>query len=154
MLKLKRKLQFRGHVYYQAVRPEIVLSALNWLKENNELYKTITIDIDRIDRNLTTLEVTSIPERTTSTRTDVEPPMNEEDISTDENISEQINEPKNEEPVVNKTSKNAQQEQQEEEIDDPLNEHRAPTNETCIKAIIPDYPVTIDQQNISTGQET
>ena len=80
--------------------------------------------------------------------------MNEEDISTDENISEQINEPKNEEPVINKTSKNAQQEQQEEEIDDPLNEHRAPTNETCIKAIIPDYPVTIDQQNISTGQET
>ena len=138
-------------MYYQAVRPEIVLSALNWLKENNELYKTITIDIDRIDRNLTTLEVTSIPERTTSTRTDVE--THEEDISTDENISEQINEPKNEEPVVNKTSKNAQQEQQEEEIDDPLNEHRAPTNETCIQAIIPDYPVTIDQQNVSTGQE-
>ena len=59
----------------QAVRPEIVLNALNWLKANNELYKTITIDIDRIDRNLTTLEVTSIPERTTSTSTDIEPPM-------------------------------------------------------------------------------
>ena len=29
LLKLKRKLQFRGHVYYQAVCPEIVLSALN-----------------------------------------------------------------------------------------------------------------------------
>lgn len=38
LLKLKRKLQFRGHVYYQAVRPEIVLNALNWLKANNELY--------------------------------------------------------------------------------------------------------------------
>ena len=51
--------QFRGHVYYQAVRPDIVVNALNWLKANNELYKTIiTIDIDRIDRNLTTLEVT------------------------------------------------------------------------------------------------
>lgn len=45
------------------------------------------------------------------------------------------------------------QEEQEEEIDDPLNEHRAPTNETCIQAIIPDYPVTIDEQNVSTGQE-
>ena len=119
LLKLKRKLQFRGHVYYQAVRPNIVVNALNWLKANNELYKTITIDIDRIDRNLPTLEVTSIPECTTSTSTDVEPPMNEEDISTDENISEQINKPKNEEPVINKTSKNAQQEEQEEEIDDP-----------------------------------
>lgn len=132
LLKLKRKLQFRGHVYYQAVRPEIVLNALNWLKANNELYKTVTIDIDRIDRNLTTLEVTSIPECTTSTSTNVEQPMNEQDISADENISEKINEPKNEEPVINETSKNAQQEEQEEEIDDPLNEHRAPTNETCI----------------------
>ena len=75
LLKLKRKLQFRGHVYYQAVRPNVVVNALNWLKANNELYKTITIDIDRIDRNLTTLEVTSIPERTTSTSTDIEPPM-------------------------------------------------------------------------------
>ena len=153
LLKLKCKLQFRGHVYYQAVRPEIVLNALNWLKANNELYKTITIDIDRIDRNLTTLEVTSIPECTTSTSTDVEQPMNEQDISTDEIITEQINDPKNEQPVINETSKKAQQEEQEEEIDDPLNKHRAPNNETCIQAIIPDYPVTIDQQNVSTGQE-
>ena len=155
LLKLKRKLQFRGHVYYQAVRPEIVLNALNWLKANNELYNTITIDIDRIDKNLTTLEVTSIPECTTSTSTDVEQPMNEQElyISTDEIITEQINEPKNEKPVINETSKKAQQEEQEEEIDDPLNKHRAPTNETCIQAIIPDYPVKIDQQNVSTGQE-
>ena len=85
LLKLKRKLQFRGHVYYQAVRPETVLNALNWLKE------------------------------------------------------------KNEKPVINETSKKAQQEDQEEEIDDPLNKHRAPTNETCTKAVIPEYPVTIDQ---------
>ena len=127
--------------------------ALNWLKANNELYETITIDIERIDRNLTTLEVTSIPECTTSTSTDVEQPMNEQDISTDEIITEQINEPKNEKPVINDTSRKAQQEEQEEEIDDPLNEHRAPTNETCIQAIIPDYSVTIDQQNVSTGQE-
>ena len=152
-LKLKRKLQFRGHVYYQAVRPEIVLNALNWLKAHNELYKTVTIDIDRIDRNLTTLEVSSIRECTTSTSTDVEQLMNEQDISTDENITEQINKPKNEKPVINETSKKAQQEEQQEEIDDPSNEHRAATNETCIQAIIPDYPVTIDQENVSTGQE-
>jgi hypothetical protein len=29
LLKLKRKLQFRGHVYFQAVRPQFVISALN-----------------------------------------------------------------------------------------------------------------------------
>lgn len=37
MLKLKRKIAFRGHVYFQAVRPDIVINALNWLKINNPL---------------------------------------------------------------------------------------------------------------------
>ena len=31
MLKLKRKLEFGGHVYFQAVRPQLVENALNWL---------------------------------------------------------------------------------------------------------------------------
>ena len=56
MLKLKRKLEFRGHVYFQAVRPEVLLNALNWLKINNPLYNNIGVDIDNIDRNLTTLQ--------------------------------------------------------------------------------------------------
>ena len=41
LLKLKRKLQFRGHVYYQAVRPEIVLNALNWLKQTMNYIKQL-----------------------------------------------------------------------------------------------------------------
>ena len=32
LLKLKRKIQFRGPVYFEAVRPEFVMKALNWLK--------------------------------------------------------------------------------------------------------------------------
>ena len=52
MLKLKRKFQFRGHMYFQAVRPEIVLVALNWLKLNNPLYNDITINIGQISENL------------------------------------------------------------------------------------------------------
>jgi len=56
MLKLKRKLQFRGHVYFQAVRPQLVLNALNWLQTNNVLYNTITIDIENIDSTLTSLQ--------------------------------------------------------------------------------------------------
>ena len=151
LLKLKRKLQFRGHVYYQAVRPEVLLYALNWLVANNELYKTITIDIDKLDRNLTNLQNTSaVSECTINTTAQ---PVSDQNIITDENISEQINEPENEELVINETSKNTEQNEQEEEIDDPLNEHRAPTNETCIQAIIPDYPVTSDHQNASTGNE-
>ena len=58
LLKLKRKLQFRGHVYFQAVRPHFVLQALQWLKANNTLYKDIQIDVNNIDTNLTVLHET------------------------------------------------------------------------------------------------
>ena len=40
MLKLKRKLEFRGHVYFQAVRPQLVENALYWLVQSNPLYIT------------------------------------------------------------------------------------------------------------------
>jgi len=33
-LKLKRKLQFRGHVYFQGVCPQFLKEALCWLKDN------------------------------------------------------------------------------------------------------------------------
>lgn len=39
ILKLKRKLQFRGHVYFQSVRPTAVSNSLLWLKNNNSLYE-------------------------------------------------------------------------------------------------------------------
>ena len=37
----------------------------------------------------------------------------------------------------------------EEEIDDPLNKFRAPTNETCLQSVLPDYPATLNIQQIS-----
>ena len=95
---------------------------------------------DSAYRNLTNLQNTSISECTINTTAQ---PVNDQNTIRDENISEQINEPENEELVINETSKNTEQDEQEEEIDDSLNEHRAPTDETCIQAIIPDYPVTI-----------
>ena len=55
-LKLKRKMEFRGHVYFQAVRPELILNALMWLKMNNPLHDNICIDIDNIDNHLKTLQ--------------------------------------------------------------------------------------------------
>ena len=56
MLKLKRQLQFRGHIYFQAVRPEFIQQVLNWLKVYNPLYKDIQVDISIIDSNLTALQ--------------------------------------------------------------------------------------------------
>ena len=42
----------------------------------------------------------------------------------------------------------------DEERDDPLTEHRAPANETCFQSLIPDYPVTVEQNNeVSSGNE-
>ena len=56
ILKLQRKLQSRGHVYFQASRPELIQQVLNWLKVHNPLYKDILVDINNIDSNLTTLQ--------------------------------------------------------------------------------------------------
>ena len=61
--------------------------------------------------------------------------------------NEQINETENEELVINETIAKTQQDEQEEETDGPLNEHRAPTKETCIQVVI------IDHENVSTGNE-
>ena len=41
LLKLKRKIQFRGHVYFEAAGPEFIMTAPNRLKTNNILYKDI-----------------------------------------------------------------------------------------------------------------
>ena len=41
MIKLKRKLLYRGHVYFEAVSPDLVRSALEYLKMNNPLYGDI-----------------------------------------------------------------------------------------------------------------
>ena len=43
-MKLKRKLCYRGHYTYQYVRPAKVLTALQWLKLNNPLYRDININ--------------------------------------------------------------------------------------------------------------
>ena len=55
MLKLKRKLQFRGHVYYEGVHPQLILHSLNWLKVNNPLYSEIGVNIENIQSNLVSL---------------------------------------------------------------------------------------------------
>ena len=55
MIKLKRKLVYRGHVYFEAVSPDAVRSALEYLKMNNPLYYDILIDIGQIPENLLSL---------------------------------------------------------------------------------------------------
>ena len=52
MLKLKCKLEFRGHVSFQAVHPQLVENALNWLMQNNALYNNVTTDMSNISEDL------------------------------------------------------------------------------------------------------
>jgi hypothetical protein len=41
-----------------------------------------------------------------------------------------------------------------EETDDPLNEYRQATNETCLQSVLPDYPVTVQtSERGSLGNE-
>ena len=49
-------MEFTGHVYFQAVRPQFLQNALNSLQANNPLYENITIDITNTDRSITTLQ--------------------------------------------------------------------------------------------------
>ena len=43
-MKLKRRLCYKGHYMYEYVRPDKVLAALEWLKNNNPFYKDVNID--------------------------------------------------------------------------------------------------------------
>ena len=54
MVKLKRKLNFRGHVYFQAVSPESIYAALLLLKEN-VFYSNISIYMASLPISLTNL---------------------------------------------------------------------------------------------------
>lgn len=126
MLKLKRKLDFRSHVYFQAVRPDIVLNALNWLLVNNPLYRDVTVNMEYIDSNLTELRMEGSSETST-------------DLSS------------NSSTLIASEEQKLENDQDEEESADPLNEFQAPTIETCLQAILPDYPVISDQKSTLTS---
>ena len=109
------------------MRPDIVINALNWLKINSPLYFDITVNIKNIDTNLTELQ-----EQPSS--------INDAELPAFSNES---------------CEKNAIDDENEEERDDPLNEFRTPTTETCLQSVLPDYPITKEQNTNanSSGNE-
>ena len=151
LLKLKRKLQFRGHVYFEAVRPEIVISALNWLKVNNPLYKKIEINCTNFG-----IDFTNTPENEDNDNSlGDNSSTNNFDNTSGKSINSDIS-PKNpKENNCDSSDGHEQAQNYEEEVDDPLNEHRSPANETCLQSAIPDYPVITEEVNTnkSTGRE-
>ena len=120
MLKLKRKLEFRGHVYFQAVRPQFVLNALNWLRVHNPLYHNITIDISGLGNDLTPYHEQQCCDDLTAKKDNFT------------NGTPHVAHPNDHDDDI-------------EEQDDPLNEHRQAPNETFLQSVLPDYPITITQ---------
>ena len=45
-IKLKRKLEYKGHHMSMKIRPNRILGALQWLIDNNPLYETVEVDPD------------------------------------------------------------------------------------------------------------
>ena len=48
-LKLKRKLNYKGHYMYDYVSPEKLNNALRWLKANNPLYVDVNVNEQWVD---------------------------------------------------------------------------------------------------------
>ena len=61
LVKLKRKLSFKGHVYFEPVRPQRVRAALEFLQKVNPLYQDVLISDTNINPDLL-----SIAKKTTS----------------------------------------------------------------------------------------
>ena len=57
LVKLKKRLVFDGHVYFEPVSPLKINNALIYLKQNNKFYEDITINIDILPPELLNLDV-------------------------------------------------------------------------------------------------
>ena len=51
-VKLKCRLEYKGHVYFESVRPYVINQLLQYMKLNNELFSDIEIDISHIPSSL------------------------------------------------------------------------------------------------------
>ena len=48
IVKLERKLEYRGHVYFESVRINFIMRLLQYLKLNNSLYHDTEINLDNV----------------------------------------------------------------------------------------------------------
>ena len=145
MLKLKGTLEFRGHVYFQAIRPEVVLNALNWLKVNDPFYNNISEDIGNIGRDLTTSQQNDNVSNEDNSVLDgdmINTSSNEQSVNdNNENLanSTMTDRVSPTTCIISDTeSSNDGSTTDNEEQDDPFNNFRSPPNETCLQFIIPD----------------
>ena len=53
IIKLKRRFEYRGHVYFEPVRQSSIFRILQFMKKNNPLYHDIDINLSNIADGLT-----------------------------------------------------------------------------------------------------
>ena len=56
LMKLKRRLSYRGYVLIEPVRPDVAKLVLDYLKQHNFLYNNIVINIDNVSVDLLCLD--------------------------------------------------------------------------------------------------
>lgn len=152
-LKLKRKLQFRGHVYHKNVRPEMLHHALNWLKLNNSLYSDIIINEEHSHENVLSIRRLTSHQTCQGNYEETQESC-EQTITYDDDEVEEITESNCETQNLSNQDIAIDTLDEIEEIDDPLNDHRMPTNETCLQSVIPNYQIQFDDTpEVARGNE-
>ena len=64
LVKLKRKIEIKGHVYFESVRSCFVEIALNYLKGHNRFYSNVLINLENINQDLLCLsDIESVVEK-------------------------------------------------------------------------------------------
>ena len=111
IVKLKRKLEYKGHVVFEAVRPEIVIQFLEFLRSYNNLYSDIEINPANIPVDILGLQRFKTEEDTIYSKLLK---------CLDEPIEVQL-----------------ESSLGEETLDDPLSEFRTPSMETTFVSEIP-----------------
>ena len=81
LVRLKRKIEFKGHVYFESVRPDFIMEALQHLKLTNPFYSHILINIDNINKELLCLsDLDSVVEQDKFSVTLENDEVDEEDV--------------------------------------------------------------------------
>ena len=143
------------------MRSEVGLHALQWIQGNNELYHNVIINLRNIDRELSSLcddgretesGIASCSETGILAR---DCDSTDGDCGKEQGVNKQTRKDKGHcSQDGNKDSDACGEYDEDCEREDPLNEHRAATCETCLQSIIPDYPIISEEgRERSAGNE-
>ena len=142
MIKLKRKIEFNGHCYFQAVRPEFINRALTKLQEINFLYQTAEINTSWFEP----------VEKEDALFLTEDTDKNDDENSTNAILatvdSREVTE--NHSSRNQKLLRDVDDLAENEEEEDPLNKYKSMTSETCLQSKVPQYPFDSNDAPLNT----